>query len=223
MIGFDKVQFEYSAESNTPGFRLEVPNITILKGEAVAVIGPSGCGKTTMLRLAGGISIPTSGEVTFQGVGLSTRSESQRRNLRLRRVGFIFQEFRLLDYLDVLQNILLPYRLGSLKLDTEARNRARELAGELGIGKLLRRSIHRLSHGERQRVAICRALVTRPACLLADEPTGNLDPVNKRGILDALLDAARNHEAAVLAVTHDHELLPSFDRVIDFGKEEQES
>ena len=223
MIEFKQVQFEYSAESETPGFSLTVPDLTVETGQAVAVIGPSGCGKTTMLRLAGGIAVPSAGEVFFEGVGMRTRSESQRRDLRLRRVGFVFQEFRLLEYLDVFQNILLPYRLGSLRLNAEAKDRARSLASELGIGPLMRRSIDRLSHGERQRVAICRALVTRPACLLADEPTGNLDPVNKRGILDALLDAARNHGAAVLAVTHDHELLPSFDRIIDFGREEQSS
>jgi putative ABC transport system ATP-binding protein len=220
VIGFENVEFEYPAESGTPGFRLKVPNLTVEQGEAVAVIGPSGCGKTTLLRLAGGIEVPTSGEVTLEGVGLTTRSESQRRNLRLRRVGFVFQEFRLLEYLDVFQNILLPFRLGSLQLDAAAKDCAKALAGQLGIGDLLRRKVQRLSHGERQRVAICRALVTRPAFLLADEPTGNLDPVNKRGILDALLNAARNQEAAVLAVTHDHELLPSFDRVIDLGKEE---
>ena len=220
MIEFQQVQFEYAADSQTPGFRLEVPDLSIAQGEAVAVIGPSGCGKTTMLRLAAGIAVATSGEVRFEGVRLDSRSESDRRSLRLRRIGFVFQEFRLLEYLDVLQNILLPYRLGSLQLDGAVRDRARDLATELGIGPLLRRSIDRLSHGERQRVAICRALVTRPACLLADEPTGNLDPVNKRGILDALLDAARNHGAAVLAVTHDHELLSSFDRVIDLGLEE---
>jgi len=220
VIEFQQVQFEYAADSQTPGFRLEVPDLSIAQGEAVAVIGPSGCGKTTMLRLAAGIAVATSGEVRFEGVRLDSRSESDRRSLRLRRIGFVFQEFRLLEYLDVLQNILLPYRLGSLQLDGAVRDRARDLATELGIGPLLRRSIDRLSHGERQRVAICRALVTRPACLLADEPTGNLDPVNKRGILDALLDAARNHGAAVLAVTHDHELLSSFDRVIDLGLEE---
>lgn len=220
MIGFTQVKFEYSGESGIPGFHLEIPDFSITQGEAVAVIGPSGCGKTTMLRLAGGIAIPTAGEVTFEGVSLGSQSEAQRRDLRLRRVGFIFQEFRLLDYLDVLQNIVLPFRLGSLRLNEAMRDRARDLAVELGIGDLLRRPIQRLSHGERQRVAICRALVTRPACLLADEPTGNLDPVNKRGILDSLLGASRNHGAAVLAVTHDHDLLPSFDRVLDLGKEE---
>lgn len=223
MIAFTQVKFEYSGESGAPGFHLEIPDFSITQGEAIAVIGPSGCGKTTMLRLAGGIAIPTAGEVTFEGISLSSQSEAQRRNLRLRRVGFIFQEFRLLDYLDVLQNIVLPFRLGSLRLNEAMRDRARDLAVELGIGDLLRRPIQRLSHGERQRVAICRALVTRPVCLLADEPTGNLDPVNKRGILDSLLGASRNHGAAVLAVTHDHDLLPSFDRVLDLGKEESVS
>lgn len=217
MIDFSGVHFEYPGDAASRGFRLAVPDFTVARGEAVAVIGPSGCGKTTVLQLAAGIVLAGAGDVSLEGTSLGECSDAARRDLRLRRVGFVFQDFRLLDYLDVEQNILLPMRLGSLRLDQDARDRATTLAGELGIGELVRRPIDRLSHGERQRVAICRALVTQPACILADEPTGNLDPVNKRGILDALLHASRHRDAAVLAVTHDHDLLGSFDRVIDLG------
>ena len=107
--------------------------------------------------------------------------------------------------------------LAHVAIDDEVESRVEALATNMGIAQLLRRPIHRLSHGERQRVAICRALVTRPACVLADEPTGNLDPANKRQILDALLNAVSSTGAALLSVTHDHELLSSFDRVIDLG------
>jgi putative ABC transport system ATP-binding protein len=197
--------------------------MAVSQGEAVAIIGPSGCGKTTLLRLAGGIERADSGEVTVDGVAMQNANDRQRRDLRLRRIGFVFQDFRLLEYLNVVQNILLPYRLGALLRTPEAVARATTLAADLGIEHLLGRSIDRLSHGERQRVAICRALVTAPACVLADEPTGNLDPVNKHAILDALLAASRKNNAAVLVVTHDHDLLASFDRVIDLGVQEASS
>ncbi len=223
MISFANVKFEYSARQGSPGFTLNVPDFSVDSGESVAVIGPSGSGKTTILQLAAGIAIPRSGSVLLEDVALSGRSERSRRELRLARIGFVFQEFRLLDYLDVEGNILLPYRLGSLNNDGEVRSRVASLANDMGIGKLLKRPIHRLSHGERQRVAICRALVTRPACVLADEPTGNLDPANKRQILDALLNAVSSTGAALLTVTHDHELLPSFNRVIDLGAKGVES
>ena len=218
MIEFSKVEFAYPSQAGVPGFNLRLSSLKVERGEAVAVIGPSGCGKTTILRLAAGIEIPDTGEVHLEGVPLSRKSERARRDFRLRRVGFVFQEFRLLEHLDVFQNILLPYRLGALRLDSTGRDRAVELANQMGVGGYLKRRIDQLSHGERQRVAICRALVTRPACLLADEPTGNLDPANKKAILDALLEAAREHEAALLAVTHDHELLPAFDRIVDLGE-----
>ena len=217
MITFANVQFEYAAQQGSPGFSLLVPDFSVNSGESVAIIGPSGSGKTTILQLAAGIETPKSGSVVLEQVSISDRSERARREMRLSRIGFVFQEFRLLEYLNVEGNILLPYRLGSLAIDDEVESRVEALATNMGIAQLLRRPIHRLSHGERQRVAICRALVTRPACVLADEPTGNLDPANKRQILDALLNAVSSTGAALLTVTHDHELLSSFDRVIDLG------
>ena len=124
----------------------------------------------------------------------------------------------MLDYLNVLDNILHPYRISrALKLDRQVRQRALDLAAQMAIDDKLRRHPGELSHGERQRVAICRALLPQPHLILADEATGNLDPTNKTRILDLLFQSVADHNATLLGVTHDHELLPRFDRIVDFG------
>ena len=129
----------------------------------------------------------------------------------------MFQEFELLEYLSVFDNILMPYRInGSLLLDSIVRERAQSLAEVVGIGDKLNRYVDQLSQGERQRVAICRALLVQPQLILADEPTGNLDPTNKDRVLDILFDYAETNGATLVTVTHDHDLLPRFGRVIDF-------
>ena len=130
--------------------------------------------------------------------------------------GSCFQQFELLEHLGVRDNVLLPYRLHpALRLDREVVARAEELATRIGLGGLLDRSVERLSQGERQRVATCRALVTRPSLVLADEPTGNLDPANKAGVLDLLLEFAAASGATVVTVTHDRGVVDRFDRVVD--------
>jgi putative ABC transport system ATP-binding protein len=131
----------------------------------------------------------------------------------------VFQDFKLINYLTVFENILLPYRINArLKLDPGVKERINTLSEYAGISKYLSKYPKRLSHGERQRVAICRALVTRPELILADEPTGNLDPKNKKKILDLLFKYCKEEETTLITVTHDHELLPDFDEVIDFSK-----
>ena len=217
MLRVDGVRFDYPTAAGGPAFSLQVPHLGLEAGRSVAIIGPSGCGRPTLLKLAAGILEPRSGEVEFDGHRLDRMAAEERRRLRLARIGVVFQDFRLLDHLDVLGNVLLPFRLGAGPLDAGARQTAEELMDRLGIAGLRRRPVARLSQGERQRAAICRALVTRPGLVLADEPTGNLDPANKRVILDELIEAARDREAAVLAVTHDHDLLDAFDDVVDLG------
>jgi putative ABC transport system ATP-binding protein len=165
-----------------------------------------------------GIATPERGTVRVADVEVSALNDARRRAFRIRQIGFVFQDFELLDYLNVLDNILHPYRItGALRLNADVRQRARALADRMGIGDKLDRHANDLSQGEKQRVAICRALLPEPRLLLADEATGNLDPHNKRLILDLLFDSVDAHGATLLAVTHDHELLPRFDRVVDFA------
>ena len=186
-------------------------------GEKVAVIGPSGSGKTTLLNLIAGILVPQQGSVNVGDARVNALPDDGRRDFRITTIGFVFQDFELLDYLNVLDNILHPYRITrALKLHSGVRDRAMNLAAQMGIGDKLKRRADDLSQGEKQRAAICRALLPNPGLILADEATGNLDPENKTGILDLLFDSVSAHDATLLAVTHDHELLPRFDRVIDF-------
>jgi len=214
MIAIDSLEFSY------PGmeFSLRIPGFEVAAGEKVAVIGPSGSGKTTLLNLVAGILVPQRGRVNCADVEVSALGDRQRRDFRISRIGFVFQDFELLDYLDVLDNILHPYRItGALQLTSEVRTRAAALADRMGIGDKLRRRVDHLSQGEKQRVAICRALLPSPRLVLADEATGNLDPRNKGHILDLLFSNVEAHGATLLAVTHDHELLQRFDRVVDFS------
>lgn len=214
MIQIEGLDFSYpSAE-----FSLRIPELHVRPHEKVAVIGPSGSGKTTLLNLIAGILVPQHGSVRCADVQVSRLSDRARRDFRISTIGFVFQDFELLDYLNVLDNILHPYRIsGALQLTAEVRARATELATQMGIGDKLRRSVDHLSQGEKQRVAICRALLPSPELVLADEATGNLDPRNKGHILDLLFESVETHSASLLAVTHDHELLHHFDRVIDFN------
>jgi putative ABC transport system ATP-binding protein len=192
MIELRDVKFEYTRG----GFSLRVPELQISAGTRAAAIGPSGSGKTTLLNLISGIECPEAGRIDSAGVRVDRLSPVARRAFRITNIGFVFQDFLLLDYLDVLQNILYPYRL-------------------LGIDRLLDRRPDELSQGERQRVAIARALVTAPKLVLADEPTGNLDPATKQHALDLLFEQCDALSMTLFMVTHDHGLLDRFDQVVD--------
>lgn len=212
MIEVRDVAFRYGRD----GFQLEVPELAIRDREQVALVGPSGCGKTTLLHLLAGIHLPETGSVHMGAVDVARLPDHARRRFRILSVGLVFQEFELLEYLTVQENVLLPYRLNTaLRLDASVQNRVRELAESVGIADKLRRFPERLSQGERQRVALCRAMLTRPKYVLADEPTGNLDPSLKRQALELICRSARESAATLLVVTHDHSLLDAFDRVID--------
>jgi putative ABC transport system ATP-binding protein len=213
MVRIEALTFSYGQGD----FRLTIPDFTVAKAEKVAVIGPSGSGKTTLLHLLAGILTPDSGAIEVDAVQVHRLSDAQRRDFRITTIGLVFQDFELLDYLSVLDNVLLPYRMTrALKLEPAIRTRARMLAKDMGMHDKLKRRINDLSQGEKQRVAICRSLLPQPKLILADEATGNLDPVNKTRILDLLFQRAETHGATLLAVTHDHNLLSRFDRVVDF-------
>lgn len=203
------------------GFTLEIDRVRVDPAQHTACIGPSGCGKSTLLRLLIGVLRPTAGAVTLDGARISHLEERRRRILRATRVGMVFQSFALLDYLSALDNILLPYRVSpALRLDRGARDRARALASDLGIARLLDRRPGQLSQGECQRVAICRALVTQPRLVACDEPTGNLDPQRSRDTIALLRRQADATGATLFVVTHNHELLASFQQVLDLSRQE---
>lgn len=207
------LEFKYRAGP----FRLTLPELNVARGESVAVIGPSGSGKTTLLNLIAGILKPPRGTIRVADRCITDLDESARRAYRLQHIGLVFQEFELLSHLNVRDNILLPYRIHpALRLNRSVRERATALAQEMGVGDLLRRNVPRLSQGERQRVAVCRALLHEPALLLCDEPTGNLDPRNKEHVLEVLFGYVQRTQTTLLTVTHNHDILNRFDRVIDF-------
>jgi putative ABC transport system ATP-binding protein len=181
MIDIHSLEFHY----RTGEFRLSVPEFAVAKSEKIAVIGPSGSGKTTLLNLIAGILPPMKGAISVDEVKVSELTDAGRRDFRITTIGFVFQDFELLDYLNVMDNILHPYRITSaLMLDKEVRARAAILAEEMGIDDKLKRNANDLSQGEKQRAAICRALLPQPKLILSDEATGNLDPDNKTIILD---------------------------------------
>ena len=212
MIKIRELYFEYPKSD----FTLSIPELEIKGGSKSAVIGPSGYGKTTFLNLLSGISTPNKGDIEIDSRNIGSLSDSERRSFRISRIGFVFQNFELVEYLTIIDNILLPYRINpSLKLTGEVRSRAEELAEKMGLSDKLKRNVTKLSQGEMQRVAICRALVTEPRLLLADEPTGNLDPKNKELTIEALFDYAEQNESTLVTVTHDHSLLGGFDSVVD--------
>jgi putative ABC transport system ATP-binding protein len=214
MIDLSHIQFSYPRSD----FSLEIQKLQFSKGSKTAIIGPSGFGKTTLLNLLAGIFLPRTGEITVNGKTLTRASEKERRNFRIRNIGFVFQDFRLIPYLNVLDNILLPFRINRLMtLDNTSRQSASRLATALGLDPKLLKFPARLSHGERQRVAICRALVNSPPVILADEPTGNLDPGNKEKIMDILFSYVEEHQATLITVTHDMHMLDGFNKTVDFA------
>ncbi|MEH6466130.1 MAG: ATP-binding cassette domain-containing protein [Porticoccus sp.] len=213
-LQLQQIQFHYPHQD----FGLGVPELIIQPGESVALVGPSGSGKTTLLNLIAGILKPNHGNITLNNNSLLTLGTKQQRQYRLRHMGMIFQSFELLDYLDVKDNILLQARLCSdTKVDKKLTEQALHIASELGLRDKWQKNIQTLSQGERQRVAVCRALLLNPQLVLADEPTGNLDPENKVAVLDQLINKCKQQHCILLTVTHDHSLLPSFDRVIDIA------
>jgi putative ABC transport system ATP-binding protein len=212
MITITDLEFRFAHSD----FRLAVPSLDIGAAERVAIIGPSGSGKTTLLHLISGILRPSRGTIRVQELALNALSDAARRAFRVARVGLVFQNFELVGYLDAFENILLPCRLNpALPLTTERERRVEQLARETGIEHRLRYFPHRLSQGEKQRVALCRALLPEPPLLLADEPTGNLDPAAKQRVVDLLFQQAEHSRATLLMVTHDTEIAARFPCVLD--------
>jgi putative ABC transport system ATP-binding protein len=196
-------------------FHLALDAWRVEHGTRVALHGPSGCGKSTLLDLLAGVLRPDAGTIEVEGEDLTRLADDAVRAHRIRRLGFVFQDFPLVEYLDAVENVLLPYRLNqALRLDAQARDRARALLAGLGLADKERRLPRELSIGERQRVAIARALVTGPRLLLADEPTAGLDPEQSLAVMQQLEAASREHGLTLVMVTHDPALLGRFDQTL---------
>jgi putative ABC transport system ATP-binding protein len=187
-------------------------DLTVERGELVAVMGPSGSGKSTLLTIAGSLEEPTSGEVLVDGVDLASVSRSDRARMRRRSIGFVFQDFNLLPGLTALENVSLPLELDGIR-SSAARATGLEALEELDVAEHADRYPDELSGGERQRIAIARAIVGERGLLLADEPTGALDSVNGEGVM-RLLRAATDRGVAGVVVTHEAQLASWADRVV---------
>ncbi len=193
---------------------IDVPCFDLDAGEQAALQGSSGSGKTTFLNLIAGILKGDSGRITIDGQDISASSEAARDGFRARNLGYVFQTFNLLQGYTALENVLLGMMFGPGPDPAHARR----LLERVGLGDRLQYKPHQLSVGQQQRVALARALANRPKLVLADEPTGNLDPVRAKEALDLLREGCRENGAALLLVSHDREILGSFDRVEELTK-----
>lgn len=186
-------------------------DLTVSKGEFVAIIGASGSGKSTLLHILGSVDKPTSGTVTIDGIDLSKQNSTQAAIFRRRKVGLVYQFYNLIPTLTVRKNILMPLALDKKKPNNEYFDK---VVGVLGISDKLDALPNQLSGGQLQRVAIARSLIYRPALLLADEPTGNLDQKNSKEIIDMLKLSNRNLEQTILLITHDEKVALEADRIV---------
>jgi len=212
VLKLEKVSKNYTlGKRNVPA--LSSVNLQVNKGEFVAIMGPSGSGKTTLLNVLGCLDKPTGGTVLLDGVDVGKRPEKELYKIRRSKIGFVFQTFNLLPYLNARENVELPMEGTNIPKD-ERKHKASELLGMVGLSGREEHRPHRLSAGEQQRVAIARALANNPAIILADEPTGNLDAKNKREIVNLLANLNLKQQTTIIMVTHDGQVAAHTERVL---------
>ena len=203
----------YGAEGEVRVHALKGIDLQVRRGELLAIMGPSGSGNSTLLHILGGVAVPTSGQVLLEGIDLASLNDDQRTIVRRERMGFIFQSFNLLPAFTAEENVALPLELGGVAT-AEARRRAIDAMRLVNIAHRRDHVPSQMSGGEQQRVAIARALVMRPALILADEPTGNLDSANGRQVTALLRRLATKENQTIVMVTHDSNVAAQADRLI---------
>ena len=210
--------FSYTEGNNqTPVLRNL--NLEVSSGDSIAILGQSGCGKSTLLNLIAGLDHPTEGEVLVNNINISELDEKNRTELRSNNLGFIFQFHHLLNDFTSLYNVALPLLINGSNIDN-AMALSTKLLTDVGLENRLNHKPSELSGGERQRVAIARAMITKPACLIADEPTGNLDSKNAEGILELIIDLNSKATSALLIVTHDLGIANKMERKLNLADQE---
>jgi len=215
-IDIQNLCFRYTEDASS--FSLTIDQFQVSSGGRVVLFGPSGCGKSTLLQLIAGELVAQRGKVSVLSTELSQLSDQQRRSFRIHNIGFVFQDFPLVEYLSAFENVLLPYRINpALKLTDLAQDRARELLTDLGLGGKEQRLPRHLSQGERQRVAIARALVVNPKIVLADEPTAGLDMDRSMAVMDILDRVVADRGVTLIVVTHDPAVRGRFQQTLDLG------
>ncbi len=217
MIDIGNLVFNYRTvrEHGKSAFGMRIDRLTVPAGASAALVGPSGSGKTTLLSLIAGTLRPSSGSINVNHQIITGFSDRALGDFRIHNVGQVFQTFELLNYLTVIENVMLPWFITGEGRKKEIRKRAIDLLSNVGLGSKALSRPDELSQGEQQRVAVCRAMLNHPSILLADEPTGNLDQQNKQNVVDLLQEQARTYESTLLMVTHDESLLAQFDLVLD--------
>ena len=214
VLRLDGLCKRYNAGQPTETQVLHGLSLRLQRSDFTALTGSSGSGKSTLLNLIGLLDTPTAGELHLLGQPTSGMDEAQRTALRGQHIGFVFQFHHLITAFTALENVLMPIALAHGKPTREHTEFAQHLLAQVGLEKLAQQRPDQLSGGQQQRVAVARALVTQPALLLADEPTGNLDRSNANGVFDLMLGLAREHGTALVLVTHDTELAARCDRVL---------
>ena len=213
LIQLSSVTKEYPL-GNTTVHALRGVDLTVSKGDFMSIVGPSGSGKTTLLNIVGCIDQATAGSVVIDGQEITTMNDKQITDLRLYKIGFIFQTFNLIPVLNVIENVEFPLLLMKSFSKTEVRSRAERLIDAVGLSEHIQHRPAELSGGQRQRVAIARALVTQPAIILADEPTANLDSETGNQILELMRDLNQKEHTTFIFSTHDHNVLAYAKKIV---------
>lgn len=215
LINISNIEFKYPSQKNPT---IKISDFKIDSGEKVFLYGPSGCGKTTLLEILAGILTVTTGEYFLDQLPMHKLNASKKDQARAEKIGYIFQSFNLIPYLNVSENILLPLSLKNKSITEETHKKRDDLCHKLGINEFLNRPVHELSVGQQQRVAVARSLMSNPKIILADEPTSALDHDHREKFIELLFSVCKQHNIAVLFVSHDQSLMRLFDRSVSLPK-----